>query len=100
MKKSDLPFLRFLNSIKIEPPDTLVNQHSSLPLPLPILIPLGFLVNGRWGNAKNQENRLVLSDFFTAFFKNSLNLNIWEADKCTGLSIIRPDPPKFNFFFR
>jgi hypothetical protein len=53
-----------------------VNQHSNLPLPLPILIPLGFLVKGKWGNAKNQENLLVLSDFFTARFKNNLNRNI------------------------
>jgi hypothetical protein len=75
-------------------------QYAVEPLPLPILIPLGFLVKGRCGKAKNQANLLVLSDFFTALFKNNLNLNICEADKWTGLRIIRPAPPKFNFFFR
>jgi hypothetical protein len=60
----------------MDPAEILVNQHSNFPLPLPIRIPLGFFVKGKWGNAKNQTNRLVRSDFLTALFKKSLNLNI------------------------
>jgi hypothetical protein len=59
------------------PPEMLVNQHSSFPLPLPIRIPLGFRVNGRCGKAKNQINLRVWSDFFIERFKKSLNLNNW-----------------------
>ena len=75
MKNEERPFLKFLNSTKILPPEILVNQHSNLPLPLPIRTPLGFLVKGRWGKAKNQTNLLVRSDFLEARFKKSLKRN-------------------------
>lgn len=99
IKKEERPFLKFLNSIKTLPAEILVNQHSNFPLPLPILTPLGFRVNGRWGNAKNQTKRLVLSDFLEALFKNNLNLNNWFAVKWIGFRRSKPAPPKFNLLF-
>ena len=93
IKKDARPLRKFLNSINMVPPETLVNQHSSLPLPLPILTPFGFLVNGKLGKAKNQTKRLVGSYFFDAFFKKSLNLNNWFAVRCAGFKIIKPAPP-------
>lgn len=93
IKKTDRPFRKFLNSIKTLPPLILVNQHSSLPLPLPIRTPLGFLVKGKWGNAVNHTNLRVYSDFRFVRFKNNLNLNNWLAVKWIGFKIIIPELP-------
>ena len=63
----------------------LVNQHSSLPLPFPILIPLGFRVRGKWGKAKNQkEPPQFAAQAFTGVqvFVESLN----AIDKQTKVS--------------
>lgn len=46
-KKIARPRRKFLNSTKIVPPETCVNQHSNLPFPLPILVPLGLRVSGK-----------------------------------------------------
>lgn len=93
IKKIDLPFRKFLNWIITDPPFILVNQHSNLPFPLPILTPFGFLVNGKWGNALNQTKRRVWSDFLLARFKNNFNRNNWFEVKWSGLRIIRPALP-------
>ena len=75
------------------PPEMLVNQHSSLPFPLPIRIPFGLRVSGKCGNAKNQINLRVWSDFFIERFKNNLNLNNWLDVRWTGFKSIKPAPP-------
>jgi hypothetical protein len=95
------PGLKFLNSIRIEPPLTFVNQHSSFPLPFPILVPVGFLVKGKWGKAWNHTNLLVRSDFFEAFFRNNLKRDNCSAVNWIGLSISKPALPNCseNFLF-
>lgn len=58
-KYKALPVRKFLNSKSDTPEWTCVYQHSSLPLPLPIRVPVGFFVKGKWGKAFNQTNLLV-----------------------------------------
>lgn len=95
-KKSDLPYLKFLNSKSIIPPLIFVNQESNLPFPLPIRVPVDFFDRGKWGKAKNQNFRFVFSDFLILFLKNNLNLKIVFEVSWRGFNKKKPIDPKFN----
>lgn len=90
------PFRKFFNSTKIKLAGTEVIQHSSFPLPLPILTPLGFRVKGKCGKTCNQTNRCVFSPFFEAFLKNNLNLEICLPVNCKGCRVRSPELPNRN----
>ena len=88
-----LPSRKFRNSKTKTPPQVWICQAFNLPAPLPILIPLGFLVNGIWGNILNHTRRLVASGFLTAFFKKTFNRKIWRDDILRGCKDKRPESP-------
>lgn len=90
------PYLKFLNSTKIKLFLIFVNQHPNFPFPLPILVPVGFFVSGRWGKAWNQVNRLVISLFFDARFRKSLKRKIWREVNWEDWRSLRPAPPYFK----
>jgi len=92
-KKRARPGRRFLNSSKKAPPPRLTAHVFNLPAPLPIRVPLGFLVKGMWGNILNHTRRFVNSDFFTAFFKKTFNRKIRLADIRKGLRTFKPQSP-------
>ena len=70
-----------------------MTQVFNLPEPFPIRTPLGFLVNGMWGNILNQTFRFVISDFLTAFFKKTFIRKIFLAEIRKGLKTRRPASP-------
>lgn len=87
------PGRKLRNSNTKSPPRILIDQALSLPAPFPIRIPLAFLVRGIWGKTLNQINRLVISDFLTAFFKNIFNRKICLDDIRKGCKVNRPESP-------
>ena len=92
------PLLKFRNSISITPVDNLLNQILNLPLPLPILEPITFLVKGKWGKVLTHTFLLVLSALLADFFKNNFNLNIFLLLINNGFVKIRPNWPKARPF--
>lgn len=93
------PGLTFLSSIIMLFDGILAAQLEGLPLPLPILDPITFFVNGIWGNTDNHKYLLVILERLTDFFKKSFNLN-----KCLlkikrfGLLLFKPIWPNTSFF--
>ena len=90
------PLLRFFSSIRITPVEILLNQILNLPLPLPILEPITFLVKGKCGKVLSQTLRPVLSDLRADFFKKSFSRNIFLLLIIRGFVKTRPIPPKIN----
>ena len=92
------PGLTFLSSIIMLFDGILAAQFEGLPLPLPILDPITFFVNGIWGNTDNHKYLLVTLERLTDFFKKSFSLN-----KCLlkinrfGLPFFKPMWPNTNF---
>jgi len=94
------PYRKFLNSISKTPPRTLVNQHSSFPLPLPMRVPVGFLVSGRCGNALNQTKRPVRSLLREARLRNNLKRKICIDVSWAGCRRSSPALPNLKKVFK
>lgn len=87
------PRRRFLNSNIKTPPQVCICQAFNLPAPFPIRIPLGFFVNGIWGNMLNHTKRFVISGFLTAFLIKTLSRKIWRDDIRKGCKVNNPQSP-------
>ena len=72
---------------------TLVYQVESLPTPLPIRIPFGFLDMGRCGKIETQKALRVTSERRAERFKKSFIRNIRFADIRRGRVITKPTLP-------
>ena len=55
-------------------------QVDNLPAPLPIRIPLGFFVRGKWGKRLIHNERLVISGFREDLLRKILNRKIRFAE--------------------